>query len=147
MKRFLLICFLAVASMASFAQPGGRDNKEMIEQLRIAFITEELDLTSKEGQQFWPLFNEFSDGRKSIRTSVKKTEREMSRKDVLTENDILAISKAQAQALRDEADLIEEFTPKFIDVLGPARTAKLIRAEERFKRRMLERIEQRRGNR
>lgn len=147
MKRFLLIALIMGASLASFAQPGGRESKEVIEQLRIAFITEELNLTSEEGQVFWPLFNEFNDRRKAMRSSVKKVERELGRKDVITEEDILKISAAQAKALRAEADLVEEFTPKFLDVLGPSRTARMIKAEEKFKRRMLERIEQRRGNR
>ena len=51
-----------------FAQPGNKpgnsssqDRHEKIEQLKITFITRELNLTSSEAQQFWPVYNEMSD--------------------------------------------------------------------------------------
>ena len=36
-----------------------RRTKEKIKALKVAHITNELDLTSKEAQQFWPIYNEF----------------------------------------------------------------------------------------
>ncbi len=48
-----LLLFLTVAS---FAQD--RPDREKIKALKVAFITERLDLSSKEAQLFWPIYNE-----------------------------------------------------------------------------------------
>ena len=39
--------------------------------MRIAFITEKLQLTPSESEQFWPLFNEYHKEMKSLRSAYK----------------------------------------------------------------------------
>ena len=36
-----------------------RHDRKKIESLRIAYLTEELDLSTAEAKDFWPVFNEF----------------------------------------------------------------------------------------
>lgn len=142
MKHFsqlILVALLFSLGGAAYAQPG-----ERIEQLRIAFLTEELDLTSQEGQAFWPLFNEYNDQRKDFESSARRAERELDRKASPSEADVLEVAKLQAENLRKQADLLDDYLPKFLEVLGPERTVRLMRSEEEFKRRMLERIRDRR---
>ena len=49
----LILLLLFVSGL--YAQRPGR---ERVKTLKVAFITEQLDLTSKEAQEFWPLYNE-----------------------------------------------------------------------------------------
>ena len=53
----LLFCF----SIGTVAQPGSRfkEKKEQIKSLKVAFITNELNLTPDEAAKFWPIFNAF----------------------------------------------------------------------------------------
>ncbi|MFD0862350.1 Spy/CpxP family protein refolding chaperone [Sungkyunkwania multivorans] len=54
----ILAVMLLLASTSLFAQ---RPAKEKIKALKVAFITERLDLSSKEAQQFWPIYNAFDE--------------------------------------------------------------------------------------
>ena len=53
-KFIFPILFLLMASI-SFAQ-GFRDKKEKVKALKVAYITEQLDLTTEEAQKFWPIY-------------------------------------------------------------------------------------------
>ena len=57
MKTITSIVFIISFSIFSFAQP----NRDKIKTLKIAFITEKLDLSEKEAQQFWPVYNAFEE--------------------------------------------------------------------------------------
>ena len=54
-KIVLLICFAFIFYNSS-AQSGPR---EKIEAFKVAFITDQLNLSSKEAQQFWPIYNDY----------------------------------------------------------------------------------------
>ncbi len=142
MKHFNTFCLTLALVFTGFcakAQPG-----ERIEQLRIAFLSEELDLTTQEGQAFWPLFNEYNDQRKDLEKSARRAERDLDSKSSPSEEDVLEVAKLQTANMRKQADLLDDYLPKFMDILGPKRTVRLMRSEEEFKRRMLERIRDRR---
>ena len=61
----LLITFI---SLNVIAQDGPiiRKKKEQIKALKVAFITNELELTSNEATKFWPLFNAFEEKQQEI---------------------------------------------------------------------------------
>lgn len=49
-----------------------KEGKEKIRTLKIAYLTEKLDLTSKEAEKFWPLYNDFGKTRKELFRFEKK---------------------------------------------------------------------------
>ena len=49
----------------SFAQR--TENREKIKSLKVAFITDRLELSAKEAQQFWPVYNDYEDKREALR--------------------------------------------------------------------------------
>ncbi|MCI2227860.1 hypothetical protein MC378_01690 [Polaribacter sp. MSW13] len=59
-KTALLLTVLLFASFFTNAQK--KESKGAnIKTLKIAFITEQLNLTSKEAQKFWPIYNKFDE--------------------------------------------------------------------------------------
>ncbi len=65
----LMVPLLAVT--LSFGQ--NRPDKDKIKSLKIAFITERLDLSTKEAQTFWPIYNEYEEkGRRCAKKNVGK---------------------------------------------------------------------------
>ncbi|MDG1159828.1 MAG: hypothetical protein P8N19_10080, partial [Flavobacteriales bacterium] len=56
------------------------DRKEQIEQLRVAFISEELSLSAEEAQVFWPVFNIFRDQRMEFEKDIRKSIRQLEEK-------------------------------------------------------------------
>ena len=71
----ILIVFL-VGTFWLQAQGPVRDR---IKTLKVAFITERVGLTSKEAQQFWPIYNEHEDVLENIRRR-ERAERERAEK-------------------------------------------------------------------
>ena len=73
-------------------QQGKRPTKEKIKAMKISYITSELDLSPKEAQVFWPIYNEFEakmEGfHKERRAEHKKhkTEGELSDKEYRAEH-------------------------------------------------------------
>ncbi|MCB0697691.1 MAG: hypothetical protein KDC07_10020, partial [Chitinophagaceae bacterium] len=54
---FLLTMLLAVTTV--IAQPDRDHKHDRIKALKIAYITEKLDLTSEQAQKFWPVYNRY----------------------------------------------------------------------------------------
>ena len=65
---FTLVAFFFVFAQTSVAQEG--QGNEKIEQLKIAFITKHLKLTTEEAQKFWPVYNQYEAEKKQVRQST-----------------------------------------------------------------------------
>ena len=144
MKKTLIFGLL-LSAVAVIAQPKIGDRaelekkKEKIEAIKVAYLTEELELTVAESQAFWPVYNERQNKehelREKQRTGFKKLSNdEPSEKEV----EKMLYSFADTQIAIEE--LRKSYLDDFIDVIGAKKTAKLMRAEKEFGRRMMERM-------
>jgi hypothetical protein len=87
MKRKLLtriycIIFCLTLHVSLFAQHH-RERNEQIETIKVAFITNKLDLTSEEAQKFWPVHNNYQ---KELMELMKKRREDRQKTDI-TPND------------------------------------------------------------
>ena len=78
MKKLMIVAamFIAVIANAQAPQqpiePQGNGNKgDKIEALRIAFISQQLNLTPQEAQKFWPVYNQFRGDMKTLHQNFK----------------------------------------------------------------------------
>lgn len=124
-----------------YAQGPGR---ERIKTLKVAFITERLNLTSEEAQLFWPIYNEHE----KILGSIRRNERiELKSQAALLEN----MSEEETSALLDKYIVMHEkkynaeqdFMAKIRKVIPPKKTLLLLKAEEDFKKRLLQQYRKR----
>ncbi len=101
-KNNLIIVCLFFLSLVSNAQQF-KEKKEQIKALKVAFITDELSLTTNEAEAFWPLYNQFEKKQNEIRH--KKMKSFMDRMD----NDELdKITEKEASLLLTQSENIEE---------------------------------------
>ncbi len=140
-KRLLALCILMINVTWFYAQGPAR---ERIKTLKVAFITERLSLTSEEAQLFWPVYNEHE----KILEGIRRKERlELKSKAVLLEN----MSSSESSALLDEYVALHEakynaeqdFIAKIRKVIPAKKTLLLLKAEEDFKKRLLQQIRKR----
>ena len=132
----ILLLLLAISSHAQ------EDKREKIEAMKISFLTQKIDLSSKEAQVFWPIYNDYSDKLQALRKQKRKEQKS-------TRNDIDAMSDADVEQLIDteiqlkiqEAELAKEYHSKYKQVIGAKKVAKLYRAEEDFKRELLKQLQ------
>ena len=67
MKRFLLYLLIVLSVFNGKSQNGNR-----LEALKIAYITNKLNLSPEEAQRFWPIYNQYADELKSARVEAAK---------------------------------------------------------------------------
>lgn len=60
MKTYISTLFILLFTISVFAQHKDND-RERIQALKVSFITEKLDLTAKEAQAFWPIYNTYDE--------------------------------------------------------------------------------------
>jgi Spy/CpxP family protein refolding chaperone len=145
MKQKLLYIIILLISASSFAQP----NKGKIRTLKIAHITEKLNLTESEAEKFWPIYNTYDKNTAKIKyENVRKLREEIKQNiDTLTEdkaNELLnKLQEAEEKLFKEKIQLVN----KLRAVISPQKIILLKIAEEEFNRRMLERMKNMRQNR
>ncbi len=120
MKKLLLILFLFSAFFSIQAQDGGNNRQEKIEALKIAFITQKLQLSPGEAEKFWPIYNQYTEEIKSITKSSGNN-------DVLeNEQQLLNVRK--------------KYKTSFEKVIGPKKMNNLFNAEREFRNVLIKRL-------
>ena len=148
MKRllFILSLILFFANTTIYSQ---ENRQGKLEAFKIAFITQELDLTSKEAQQFWPVYNEHQKEMKTLRVQSNKL-----RSNIRKNGGFESISNDKAENYLDQfieietqiqSEKISLFT-KLKPILPAKKILKLYRAEQDFNRKILERLKNRSEN-
>lgn len=126
-----IVLFFISFSKNSFSQ------NEKVESLRVAFITEQLQLTPEESQKFWPVYNQYRGELKSLRQAY--------RLDVASEDDSqLADKKFEFE--QKKLDLMKKYRPQIEQVVGARKFGLLISAEDKFKQELLKRIQDSKGS-
>ncbi|MGM0377414.1 MAG: hypothetical protein ACQEQ0_11600 [Bacteroidota bacterium] len=143
MKKYtlvLLLTFLAGPFFSAFSQDDD-DKKGRIERLKsqkVAFITKHIDLSSSEAQEFWPVYNEFSDKMDELRHKTKDNIISLHKSlDSLSESEKEAAIDQHVDYELQEAKLEKEYHEKFKEILSIDKVIKLYEAEHEFKKKML----------
>ncbi len=148
MKKILFILFaLTVTTNAVFAQQMQK-NREKIKVLKTSYITTSLDLTSKEAEQFWPVYNLYS-------TKIQKLKMQLEgglQREIKFAGGIDNLSNTKAQKLIDKSILFEQQIVdnkvKMVQELSKIISAKKIimlkKSERDFNRRILQEYGKRR---
>ncbi len=145
LKKILPILFILI-SVQVYSQ-GFREKKEQLKAMKIAFITDKLNLTPDEATKFWPILNEFEAKQEQIRRQKMK-----SFIDRMDEDDLDKMNEKDASALLSQMESTEEerhqMRKKFVislkNILPSIKIIKLIKAEEEFKKTLLRQYKERR---
>ncbi len=134
-----LLLLFGASIFAQSKNPGPEKSRERIESLRIAFITERLNLTSKESQQFWPVYNSFKEESNQIRTN-SRVDREL---DDLTEKEAEEFILERFSQQERQLNLEKKYYGKFREVISVRKIALLYDAENEFKKKLLKAVKNR----
>jgi hypothetical protein len=118
--------------------------KEKIESFKIAFFTRQMQLTPQEATVFWPLYNQYmesidiqkSNRRKSLQVTKELLD-SMSDDEV---NKLIDNRLLQAETALNER---KEFVTSLRKVLPAKKVAQYFKAEEQFKKKLMEKMNER----
>ena len=138
--RTIIITLALCFSLSTFAQA----NK--IKSLKVAFITEKLNLTEKEAQKFWPIYNAYDSTVSNLKfNELRKVIHEI-------RESYASVSDEKANELLNKALEIEDnihsenikLVKKLRSIISAKKILALKNAEEDFNRKMLEEFNKRR---
>jgi hypothetical protein len=117
MKRFLLIagiiCSLVLSGMAQDNTEAPKADGSRIETLKIAYITQKLNLTTEEAEKFWPVYNKYMEEIRGARQNYQADKDE-----IKLEENILNIRK--------------KYSVDFNKALSPPKVNLFFRSEKEF---------------
>jgi hypothetical protein len=139
MKNWILVLGIVfLGSLHSFAQGRPAEAAQKVRAMKVAFITERMNLTPEEAEKFWPLQKAFEAEQKKIREKYQP-ERDLSGlSEVEVEQQLNNIFEMEEQVTR----LKKEYFVKFKRVLPIRKLALYYRAETEFNKGLIRSLQQ-----
>lgn len=136
-KQFLLLFIFIFGMFSSMYSQKNRITHEKFKALKTAFITDELDLTVKEAELFWPIYNEYHKASKTINFQlehgIKKQIDNNGGIENLTDIDATKILKKIILLKKQKAKISEQLYPRLRKVISAKKIIRLTKAERDFR--------------
>ncbi len=142
MKNLLIASLLLFFPSLLWAQ---RPQPEEIESLKIAYFTQKLDLSTEEAKVFWPIYNEMQREQNALRKERSQkmiSFRKVSEIDNLSDSQIQTLISSEFEFRQRDLNLEKKYFNKFKSVLPIKIIGKYYRAQEGFKRELLNRFKE-----
>jgi len=140
----IVLGIILLVTTQFYAQNGQR--YERIKSLKIAFITERLDLSTDEAQAFWPIYNAYEENREALRQRERIQIRSRIRdSESLTEKEAKDLIGQHLKYEEEKAQLDKKFLQEVSQVISAKKTLLLVRSEEEFKRQLIKQYRQKRN--
>lgn len=132
----MMVWALLLTSSVLFAQH--KPDNDKIKSLKVAFLTERLDLSSKEAQTFWPIYNEYEEKREAMREQEREQIHEKIRNaESLSEREASDLIQQYLIFEEREEELDKNFIERISKVISAKKTLLLLRSEYEFKKQLL----------
>ena len=151
-KVFSVLCALAVFAVGAFAQAPqgpqgprrGGDNgwRERVRSEKVAFLTQEIDLTESEAQVFWPIYNELQKAQRESFEAVQKAYAAMEKgvQEKKTGKEMEKLVHAYIDAKDKGAGIDTKYLNKLLKALPAEKVARYYMAEEKFRHQQIGRL-------
>jgi hypothetical protein len=135
---YLIGTFLLFAFTGLSQNREGPDFEKFKSQ-KIAFITEKMNLSPQEAQEFWPVYNESEKQKMELQQHRRQLEQKTRDENVnLSDQEVIKVTREIAATFKKEADNATTYNEKFLKILPPQKVLQLYRAENQFRIHMFE---------
>ena len=137
MKRILFISGILLYASSLFAQmkPLSEEKRKEFEAQKIAFFTQEMELTPEEAAKFWPLYNEMQLKIREEKEKFWKALKEQGSGEV-TEKQAQILINTMLESELKEYSLKKEYYHKIIKALSAKKLWLMFEAERNFHRQL-----------
>ncbi|GAA4239051.1 hypothetical protein GCM10022291_31870 [Postechiella marina] len=146
MKTPILTLFILLFTISVFSQ---HKDRERIKALKVSFITEKLDLTTKEAQAFWPIYNAYDENSRKCKYEDMRNIRKEIKENATTITDEEAkkllekLVDAENKLHKERVDLIANLKK----IISPKKIILLKATEDDFNRKLFDEYKKRRHER
>lgn len=135
---------LLLVTMTFYGQH--RPDHEKIKALKVAFITERLNLTSGEAQAFWPIYNAHEKQMESFREKERsQIYDKLSDMESFSDKEVADLLEQYVALEEEKQKTNARFLKEIRKVISAKKTFVLLKTEIGFKRRLLKQYHQRKG--
>lgn len=149
--KAIITALTLLTGVAAFAQPGTNRGavqvksaeersemmRERLESRKVSYITDALDLTPKEAQNFWPVYNEHQAEKEKLREKQMEYGRAFNRDEPMTVEELDAFMEARFSRERSETEINEKYYDTYKKVLPAEKVGQFYKAEREFKREVM----------
>lgn len=133
MKKILFMFLFLSTSFVTTAQD--RDgHREKIKALKTAYITEGLNLTAKEAQKFWPIYNEYDEKRRNL---YRKERAKIENIECITEDKASSYLEEYVEIEREDYLLKKQYYNDLKKIFTAHRIMQLKKVEDEFNHKMM----------
>ncbi len=140
--KFILSTIFVLVPLFLLAQRQGRKFDEMFEKYKtekVAFLSAKLDLTVKEAEKFWPIYNEFQEKKEDLMKAGRPSFRRPD-PDSLSTEQMQDIMETKFKNDLKSAKLAQDYHEKFKEILPIKKIFILYQAENEFMSSMLRKM-------
>lgn len=141
MKQLLIMSAILLITGSIMAQD--KKMRQKIESARIAMISERLNLTPEQAQEFWPVYNEFTNKRKQLRQDFQNQKPDAPISE-LSEKERRQLVQNGIDLKQKELDLERQYSTKILDVISTQQMLSLRKAEGDFRKMLIDRMDNQR---
>lgn len=134
-KSLFIILFTLLLGFYGNSQ---NSESEKIEQLKIAFFTEELNLTGSEAKRFWPVYNKHNKKYEELRSNEwSSIKSQLENIEELSQSESNKLLNDYMSYKRSRVEYREEFVKNLKEVISPKQIMMLKKAEYDFHKKLL----------
>ncbi len=119
--------------------------QDRVKEQQVAFFTGKLNLSTAEAEKFWPLYNDYSNRRETIRIEGRNLLRSVALNgDNMSEEEMAGTMQKYIENQNLEHELFLEYNKKFKKILPVEKVMMIYVAENQFKQYLLNQIRENR---
>ena len=151
--KFLMLIVVITSATSSYSQKGNKIDIDRVKSHKIAFITDKLNLTAKEAEVFWPIYNTHEkliwqyrrDEINAMKMVVKNPERPyLSKKnfDNISEDEAKKIYRIVTDLRNKTHQEKQNYMSKLTTILSYKKILKLQASEREFRKELFRKLKQ-----
>jgi Spy/CpxP family protein refolding chaperone len=151
--KFLMLIVAITSATSSYSQKGNKIDVDRVKSHKIAFITDQLNLTAKEAEVFWPIYNAHEklmsqyrrDEINAMKMVVKNPERPyLSKKnfDNISEDEAKKIYRIVTNLRNKTHQEKQNYMSKLTTILTYKKILKLQASEREFRKELFRKLKQ-----
>ncbi|MEQ9303391.1 MAG: hypothetical protein RJQ14_05695 [Marinoscillum sp.] len=137
--RNLMIILILMVSLTTWSQTP--ETLEKLEAAKIALITERLELTPDQAERFWPIYRQFAEEQRTLRTEFQDLRKSYDPQKASEQENQKMLEQGMSIKER-QLELEKSYTQRMQEVITTRQIMSLRKAEADFKDMLIKRIRQ-----